>query len=44
MENQQSLEDQFLTVINQIIEDNIDNENFSVEAAQNMFGKTESAI
>ena len=31
MENQPSMGDQFLTIINQIIDDNIDNENFSVE-------------
>ncbi len=30
MENQPSMGDQFLTIINQIIEDNIDNEKFSV--------------
>jgi AraC-like DNA-binding protein/TolB-like protein/Tfp pilus assembly protein PilF len=31
MEHQPSLEEQFLAIVNQVIEDNIDNENFSVE-------------
>ena len=31
MKNQPSMEDQFLTMINQIIEDHLDDEHFSVE-------------
>jgi hypothetical protein len=35
VDEQQSMRDQFLTMINKIIEDNLDNENFSVEELAN---------
>jgi len=44
MENQPSMRDQFLTIINQIIEDNIDNENFSVEDLAKKVGLSRSML
>lgn len=44
MENQPSMGDQFLTIINQIIEDNIDNENFSVEDLAQKAGLSRSML
>ena len=44
MENQPSMGDQFLTIINQIIEDNIDNENFSVEDLAHKAGLSRSML
>ncbi len=44
MENQPSMGDQFLTIINQIIEDNIDNENFSVEELAQKVGLSRSML
>jgi len=44
MKNQPSMGDQFLTIINQIIEDNIDNENFSVEDLAQKAGLSRSML
>ena len=44
MENQPSMGDQFLTIINQIIENNIDNENFSVEDLAQKAGLSRSML
>ncbi|MFC2136671.1 helix-turn-helix domain-containing protein [Bacteroidota bacterium] len=44
MEEQSSMEDQFLTLINQIIEDNIDNEHFSVEDLAEKAGLSRSML
>ena len=44
MENQPSREDQFLTIIDQIIDDNIDNENFSVEDLAGKAGLSRSML
>ncbi len=44
MENQPSMGDQFLAIINQIIEDNIDNENFSVEDLAQKAGLSRSML
>ena len=44
MDNQPSREDQFLTIIDQIIDDNIDNEKFSVEDLAQKAGLSRSTL
>ncbi|MFC2086340.1 helix-turn-helix domain-containing protein [Bacteroidota bacterium] len=44
MENEVSMGDQFLSIINQIIEDNLDNENFSVEVLAQKAGFSRSML
>ena len=44
MEKQLSMGDQFLTTINRIIEENIDNENFSVEDLAKKAGLSQSML
>ena len=44
MEKQPSTDDQFLALINQIIEDNIDNQNFSIEDLAKNVGLSQSML